>query len=106
MATLNRNGRTLILIDEFTGNKVIPSIMQNVWDETLSQENIMLILCGSAMSFIENKILGSKNPFTKTCFPNLKGSIIIRTNTFISSAGAAFLKAFHPCRCITTMFFL
>lgn len=66
MAFLNKHGKSLVIIDEFqylfSGNKSIPSILQNVWDEHLSKTNIMLILCGSAMSFIENDILGSKNP--------------------------------------------
>jgi len=59
-------GKKLLIIDEFPymakNNKSIPSIIQNLWDEHLKNENIMLILCGSAMSFIENKILAEKNP--------------------------------------------
>lgn len=66
MASLNNIGKSLVIIDEFqymfSGNRAIPSILQNLWDEYLSRANIMLILCGSAMSFIENEILGSKNP--------------------------------------------
>jgi len=63
---LRCDGKTLVIIDEFqymfAGNRSIPSILQNVWDEHLSKENIMIVLCGSAMSFIENEVLGSKNP--------------------------------------------
>jgi len=63
---LTFKGRALVIIDEFQyvfkGKRAISSILQNVWDEHLSKENIMLVLCGSAMSFIENKVLGSKNP--------------------------------------------
>jgi len=66
LAKLRTAGRTLVIIDEFQyifmGKKAVPSVLQNIWDEYLSKENIMLILCGSAMSFIEKKILGSKNP--------------------------------------------
>jgi len=66
LTKLRTAGRTLVIIDEFQhifmGKKAVPSILQNIWDEYLSKENIMLILCGSAMSFIEKKILGSKNP--------------------------------------------
>jgi len=43
-------------------NKSIPSILQNLWDERLKDDNVMLILCGSSMSFIENEILAEKNP--------------------------------------------
>jgi len=63
---LRRKGKILVIIDEFqhifTGKKAVPSILQNVWDEHLLRENIMIVLCGSAMSFIENEVLGSKNP--------------------------------------------
>lgn len=49
--------KKLVIIDEFPymckNNKSIPSILQNLWDTTLKNENVMIILCGSAMSFIE-----------------------------------------------------
>ena len=40
----------------------IPSILQNLWDSKLKDQNVMLILCGSAMSFIEKELLSEKNP--------------------------------------------
>jgi hypothetical protein len=59
-------GKKLLIIDEFPymarSNKSIPSIIQNLWDEKLKNENVMLVLCGSAMSFIENEVLAEKNP--------------------------------------------
>ncbi len=58
--------KKLLVIDEFPymvkGNSVIPSILQNLWDEKLKTENVMIILCGSAMSFIEKEVLAEKNP--------------------------------------------
>lgn len=58
--------KKLVVIDEFPymvkGNRSIPSIIQNLWDETLKKENVMVILCGSSMSFIEKEILAEKNP--------------------------------------------
>ena len=58
--------KLVIVIDEFPymarGNSAIPSILQKVWDETLKFKNIMLILCGSAMSFMEKEVLSEKNP--------------------------------------------
>jgi len=63
---LPQNGKKLLIIDEFPymvrGNNSIPSILQNLWDELLTHEDIMIILCGSAMSFIEKEILSEKNP--------------------------------------------
>ena len=58
--------KRLLVIDEFPymckGNASIPSTLQNVWDEFLKSENVMIILCGSAMSFIEKELLSEKNP--------------------------------------------
>ena len=58
--------KKLLVIDEFPymckDNPSIPSIIQNLWDEVLKDANVMLILCGSAMSFIEKELLAEKNP--------------------------------------------
>ena len=58
--------KKLMIIDEFPymckGNTSIPSILQNLWDEVLKDSNVMIILCGSAMSFIEKQLLAEKNP--------------------------------------------
>ena len=60
------DSKRLVVIDEFpymcNANKSIPSILQNVWDSKLKDENVMIILCGSSMSFIEKEILSKKNP--------------------------------------------
>ena len=66
VAELPGEGKKLLVIDEFPymvrANGSIPSILQNLWDLHLKNENIMIILCGSAMSFIEKEILSEKNP--------------------------------------------
>lgn len=58
--------KKMLVIDEFPymckGNKSIPSILQNLWDAELKNQNVMIILCGSAMSFIEKELLAEKNP--------------------------------------------
>lgn len=58
--------KKLVVIDEFPymcrSNHSIPSILQNLWDAELRDSNVMLILCGSAMSFIEKELLAEKNP--------------------------------------------
>ena len=62
----NGDNKKLIIIDEFPymckGNGSIPSTLQTLWDESLRHENIMIVLCGSAMSFIEKELLAEKNP--------------------------------------------
>jgi AAA+ ATPase superfamily predicted ATPase len=40
----------------------LPSRLQRLIDSELSQKNLMLILCGSAVSFFEEKLLGYKSP--------------------------------------------
>lgn len=58
--------KKLVVIDEFPymckGNKSIPSILQNLWDIEFKDQNVMIILCGSALSFIEKDLLAEKNP--------------------------------------------
>lgn len=58
--------KKLVIIDEFPymvkNNTEIPSILQNLWDQLLKDSSVMIILCGSAMSFIEKEILAEKNP--------------------------------------------
>ena len=60
------DGKKLIVIDEFPymckANKSIPSILQNIWDSSFKDSNVMIVLCGSAMSFIEKDLLSEKNP--------------------------------------------
>lgn len=60
------NQKKLVIIDEFPymckGNSSIPSILQNLWDIDFKDSNVMIILCGSAMSFIEKELLAEKNP--------------------------------------------
>ena len=60
------DAKKLLVIDEFPymckGNASIPSILQILWDEKLKNEDVMIILCGSAMSFMEKEILAKKNP--------------------------------------------
>lgn len=63
---LDSKEKKLIVVDEFpymvNGNNSIPSILQNLWDEELKNKNVMLIFCGSSMSFIEKELLSERNP--------------------------------------------
>ncbi|WP_276840200.1 ATP-binding protein, partial [Anaerovibrio lipolyticus] len=66
MVDIPYEGKKVLIIDEFPymckGNPEIPSILQNLWDHELSDNNVMLILCGSSISFMEDELLGEKNP--------------------------------------------
>ena len=58
--------RRLVIIDEFPylvrSDPSLPSVLQNLWDHTLRHANLMIVLCGSAMSFIEKEVLSEKAP--------------------------------------------
>ena len=60
------NAKKLLIIDEFPymckGNSSIPSVLQILWDELLKSQDVMIVLCGSAMSFIEREVLSEKKP--------------------------------------------
>lgn len=60
------NERKLIIIDEFQYiAKSYPpfiSIMQKIWDNILSNENIMLILCGSLVNMMYTQTLSYDSP--------------------------------------------
>lgn len=56
----------IVIIDEFPylcySNVALPSILQKIWDEKVGQAKLMLVLCGSYMSFMEKEILAHKSP--------------------------------------------
>ena len=58
--------KLLLIIDEFPylviSSPELPSIIQRHWDEWLNQRNILIILCGSSMSFMEKEIMSYKSP--------------------------------------------
>ena len=65
-ALVDLPGRPIVVLDEFTyliaGNKAIPSILQKVWDETLKDVKVFLILCGSYVGLMETEVLGYQAP--------------------------------------------
>jgi len=66
LTELPMHPKPIIVLDEFTylisGNKAIPSILQKVWDETLKNSQIMLVLCGSYLGIMETEVLGYQAP--------------------------------------------
>lgn len=60
------NERLTVVLDEFPymveENGSIPSILQQLWDHHLKNRNIMLLISGSSMAFMERDILSEKNP--------------------------------------------
>lgn len=82
--------RMVIAIDEFPylieANKGIPSIFQAGWDEYLKDSNIFLILCGSSMAMMEEKVLSHKTPL----YGRRTGQILLRPLPFSE------IKGFYP----------
>jgi len=72
----------VIIIDEFPylcmSSNALPSILQKVWDEKFKQANILLVLCGSYVSFMEKEILGSKSPL----FGRRTGQLVLQPMHF------------------------
>jgi len=61
-----RGEKLIIDIDEYPylakANPAVSSEIQKCIDTTLQDSNILLILCGSSMSFMENQVLGYQSP--------------------------------------------
>ena len=58
--------RVILIIDEFPllveHHRPVLSLLQRAWDLKLSKTKIMLILCGSSVSTMENEVLAYKSP--------------------------------------------
>ena len=58
--------KLIVVIDEFpywiAKDESILSKFQYIWDEILKEKKIFLILCGSYVSVMEDKVLGNKSP--------------------------------------------
>lgn len=58
--------RLTVMIDEFpfiaSENPSIKSMLQHTIDHVWKEKKIFLILCGSSVSFMENKVMGYKSP--------------------------------------------
>ena len=93
-------GKKLLVIDEFPymvkGNREIPSILQNLWDEIFQKSDVMMILCGSAMAFMEKEILADKNPL----YGRATGILKMREMDFADAI--QFVPGYSPADQITT----
>ena len=58
--------KPIIVIDEFQyigkSNNAFPSIMQRIWDGLLKDKSLMLILCGSLITMMEEQTLSYSSP--------------------------------------------
>lgn len=60
------DSKPVIVIDEFQyigkSNPAFPSVFQRIWEETLKDKPIMVILCGSLISMMESQTLSYNSP--------------------------------------------
>jgi uncharacterized protein len=58
--------RLIVVLDEFpylvSAHPPLASILQRVWDQTLKNSQVMLILCGSYIGMMEESVLGYQAP--------------------------------------------
>jgi hypothetical protein len=58
--------RLILVLDEFPylceANPGLPSLVQRFWDQRGKRSSLMLILCGSQVSFMEKEVLAERSP--------------------------------------------
>ena len=61
-----RDERLVLVLDEFPylceANKGLPSLVQSFWDQRGKRSRLMLVLCGSQVSFMEREVLAERSP--------------------------------------------
>ncbi len=66
VAQLAARRRLVVVLDEFPylcqSNRALPSLLQRWWDMQGRSSQIMLILCGSQISFMERDVLAERSP--------------------------------------------
>lgn len=71
-------GRPIVVLDEFTylmgGKGALPSVLQKVWDATLRNTRVMIVLSGSYIGLMEREVLGYQAPL----YGRRTGSILLR----------------------------
>lgn len=60
------DSKPVIVLDEFQyigkANPAFPSVFQRIWEETLKNKSVMVILCGSLISMMESQTLSYNSP--------------------------------------------
>ena len=84
-------GKRVLVFDEFQWlvekSPELPSVLQALWDHEWSRSgDVMLILCGSYVGFMEREVLGRKSPL----FGRHTGQILLRPFGYREAA------SFHP----------
>jgi AAA+ ATPase superfamily predicted ATPase len=66
LARAAQTERLVVVLDEFpylvTAHPPLATVLQRIWDQTLKNSQIMLILCGSYIGMMEETVLGYQAP--------------------------------------------
>jgi uncharacterized protein len=66
IARHSKRERLIIALDEFqylgVADRAFPSLFQKIWDNTLKNANVMVIICGSLLSLMESQALNYNSP--------------------------------------------
>jgi hypothetical protein len=66
VAERSASERLVVVLDEFPylceANKGLPSILQRFWDTRGKRSGLMIVLCGSQVSFMEREVLAERSP--------------------------------------------
>jgi len=97
LAEFAKSRRLIVILDEFSYavevESGLPSVLQNVWDHTLKQSEIMLVLCGSHIGMMK-KLQAYQAPL----FGRITGQLPIGPLPF--SVTGAFFPAYSLERCV------
>lgn len=81
-----QTGRLLIIIDEYpyiaVNQPELASILQREIDQEWNDMNIMLVLCGSSITFMQDEVLGEKSPL----FGRRTGQLDVLPLDYLTSA--------------------
>lgn len=113
-------GKLVLALDEFQwmceSSPELPSVLQEAWDRRWRKGNIMLILCGSYLGFMEREVLGRKSPlfgrrtgqmllkpfgYQEAAMFHPKYSVVDKARTYFICGGMPYyLKAFATSRSV------
>lgn len=86
--------RLIVVLDEFPylceANPSLPSLLQRFWDQRGSAGRLMLVLCGSSISFMEQEVLAERSPL----FGRRTGQLELLPLGYREAAG--FLPRYSP----------
>ena len=92
----------VFVIDEYPylayADAAVSSVLQEIIDHYfLKNPNLMLILCGSSMSFMENQVLGSKSPLfgRRDAQFKLRPFTIFETREMLANTSSSDILSYH-----------